>query len=290
MTLSEFVLALIVGLASGMISYLTASGMSLIISGMGTINFGQGAFYILGAFLCYYSVKAGVPFILALLIGFAIPALLGIIVEYLIRPVFGLDMNYSMLITMGVSYILTDFMSFIWGNTVRATPVPRALGGAIVIPGAKIAFPAYYLFIIVFAAVIALLLQLMFSKTKLGIYFRAIISDRHMVECLGINVQFLFTVMFMIGLGLGGIAGALNAPISGLTPGQALFIFNSVFPVLLVGGLNSMSGALPAALFIGLASSFAAIFIPTYYNLVPSVIMVVVMFIRPNGLFGKKEA
>lgn len=290
MTLSEFVLALIVGLASGMISYLTASGMSLIISGMGTINFGQGAFYILGAFLCYYSVKAGVPFILALLIGFAIPALLGIIVEYLIRPVFGLDMNYSMLITMGVSYILTDFMSFIWGNTVRATPVPRALGGAIVIPGAKIAFPAYYLFIIIFAAVIALLLQLMFSKTKLGIYFRAIISDRHMVKCLGINVQFLFTVMFMIGLGLGGIAGALNAPISGLTPGQALSIFNSVFPVLLVGGLNSMSGALPAALFIGLASSFAAIFIPTYYNLVPSVIMVVVMFIRPNGLFGKKEA
>lgn len=290
MTLSEFVLALIVGLASGMISYLTASGMSLIISGMGTINFGQGAFYILGAFLCYYSVKAGVPFILALLIGFAIPALLGIIVEYLIRPVFGLDMNYSMLITMGVSYILTDFMSFIWGNTVRATPVPRALGGAIVIPGAKIAFPAYYLFIIIFAAVIALLLQLMFSKTKLGIYFRAIISDRHMVECLGINVQFLFTVMFMIGLGLGGIAGALNAPISGLTPGQALSIFNSVFPVLLVGGLNSMSGALPAALFIGLASSFAAIFIPTYYNLVPSVIMVVAMFIRPNGLFGKKEA
>ena len=74
MTIQQFVLALVVGLASGMISYLTASGMSLIISGMGTINFGQGAFYILGALLCYYTVKANIPFVLALLIGFLVPA------------------------------------------------------------------------------------------------------------------------------------------------------------------------------------------------------------------------
>lgn len=290
MTLSQFTLALVVGLASGMISYLTASGMSLIISGMGTINFGQGAFYILGALLCYYSVKGNLPFLLALLIGFLVPALLGVLVEFLLRPVFGLDMTYSMLITMGVSYMLCDGMSFLWGNTVRATKVPEVLGGAVRIASMNIAFPAYYLFIIAFSAVIAIALKLMFTKTKLGIYFRAIISDRHMVECLGINVQRLFTVMFMIGLGLGGIAGALNAPISGLTPGQGLTIFNSVFPVLLVGGIDNMDGALPAALVLGVASALAAVFIPTYYNLVPSIMMVVVMFFKPNGLFTKKEA
>ena len=133
-------------------------------------------------------------------------------------------MTYSMLITMGVSYMLCDGMSFLWGNTVRATPVPQMLNGAVRIASMNIAFPAYYVFIIVFAALIALALKLMFNKTKLGIYFRAIISDRHMVECLGINVQLLFTVMFMIGLGLGGIAGALNAPISGLTPQQGLSV------------------------------------------------------------------
>lgn len=290
MTIQQFVLALVVGLASGMISYLTASGMSLIISGMGTINFGQGAFYILGALLCYYTVKANVPFVLALLIGFLVPAVIGIVVEFLLRPVFGLDMTYSMLITMGVSYMLCDLMSMMWGNTVRATPVPSAFGGAIRVAGLNVAFPAYYLFIIAFSALIAIAMRLMFNKTKLGIYFRAIISDRHMVECLGINVQRLFTVMFMIGLGLGGIAGALNAPISGLTPGQGLTVFNSVFPVLLVGGLDNMDGALPAALVIGLASAFAAIFMPTYYNLVPSVIMVIVAFFKPKGLFARKEA
>lgn len=290
MTMQQFVLALVVGLASGMISYLTASGMSLIISGMGTINFGQGAFYILGALLCYYTVKADVPFVLALLIGFLVPAGLGIIVEFLLRPVFGLDMTYSMLITMGVSYMLCDGMSMMWGNTVRATPVPAMLNGAVSIAGLNIVFPIYYMFIIGFSALIAIAMRLMFSKTKLGIYFRAIISDRHMVECLGINVQRLFTIMFMIGLGLGGIAGALNAPISGLTPGQGLTVFSSVFPVLLVGGLDNMDGALPAALVIGLASAFAAIFMPTYYNLVPSVIMVVVAFFKPKGLFTRKEA
>ena len=110
------------------------------------------------------------------------------------------------------------------------------------------------------------------------------------MECLGINVQFLFSVMFMIGLGLGGIAGALNAPISGLTPQQGLTIFNQVFPVLLVGGLDNMDGALPAALVLGIASALAAIFIPTYYNLVPNVVMVIVMFFKPNGLFAKKGA
>lgn len=289
MTLSQLVLALVVGLASGMISYLTASGMSLIISGMGTINFGQGAFYILGAMLCYYSVRANVPFIAALLIGFLVPAAIGALVEFLLRPVYGLDMTYSMLITMGVSYMLCDGMSFLWGNTVRATPVPQMLNGAVRIASMNIAFLAYYVFIIVFAALIALALKLMFNKTKLGIYFRAIISDRHMVECLGINVQLLFTVMFMIGLGLGGIAGALNAPISGLTPQQGLSVFNQVFPVLLVGGLDNMDGALPAALVLGVASALAAIFIPTYYNLVPNLIMVIVMFFKPNGLFARKE-
>lgn len=273
-----------------MLTYLTASGMSLIISGMGTINFGQGAFYILGAFLCYYSVAAGLPFWLALLLGFLLPAIIGALMEFLLRPIYGLDMTYSLLITMGISYIICDLMSLTFGNTVRATRVPEVLQGAISIPNSPIAFPTYYIFIIVLSLVIALALKLMMSRTKLGIYLRAIISDRNMVDCLGINVKLLFTVMFVIGIGLGGIAGALNAPISGMTPQQGLTVFNTVMPTLLVGGMNNMDGALPAAIILGVAMAFAAIFIPTYYNLVPNLIMVVVMFMRPNGLFAKKEA
>jgi branched-subunit amino acid ABC-type transport system permease component len=290
MTLSQFALQLVIGLASGMLIYLTASGMSLIISGMGTINFGQGAFYILGAFICYQTAKAGFPYWLALIIALLIPALLGAVLEFLLRPVFGLDMIYSMLITMGASYIVCDGMVMIWGNTVRATSVPTYLSKAINIKTVNIAFPFYYIFIILVAILVAVSFWVLFNKTKLGIYFRAIISDRQMVEHLGINVQSLFAVMFMIGIGLGGLAGALNAPISGLTPKQGMTIFNNVMPALMVGGMDNINGCLPAALVLGVASSMAAVFLPTYYNMIPAVIMVIVMLFKPQGLFSRKES
>jgi branched-subunit amino acid ABC-type transport system permease component len=290
MTLSQFALVLVIGVAGGMLTYLTAAGMSLIISGMGTINFGQGAFYILGAFLCFQVTGFALPFGISLLLSFLVTAITGIFVEFLLRPVFGLDMIYSLLITMGISYIIMDGMVMIWGNTVRAISVPPLLMGAIRIPSMDIVFPVYYVFIIAVSLFVAAAFWYMFNKTRLGIYFRAIISDRHMVENLGINVQMLFIVMFMIGIGLGGLAGALNAPISGLTPKQGLTVFNNVMPTLLVGGIDNIKGCLPAAILLGVASSLAAIFIPTYYNLVPTVIMVIVMFFKPQGLFKAKEA
>lgn len=290
MSIQQIALQLVIGLASGMLIYLTASGMSLIISGMGTINFGQGAFYIMGAFICYQVTKQGFSYPVALLLGILIPAVIGALLEFLLRPVFGLDMIYSLLITMGASYIICDLMVMLWGNTVRATAVPKFLLGAVKIKSIGIAFPFYYVFIIVVSIIVALGFWFMFNKTKLGIYFRAIISNRDMVEHLGINVQKLFTIMFMIGIALGGLAGVLNAPISGLTPKQGLTIFNSVFPALMVGGMENINGCLPASLFLGIASSMAALFLPTYYNLVPAVIMIIVMLFKPQGLFTRREA
>ena len=290
MTLSRFMLALVIGISSGMLSYLTAAGMSLVMSGMGVINFGQGAFYILGAFLCHTCTKAGMPFFLALIVSFILPGLVGTILEFLLRPVFGKKMVYSFLITMGASYIITDIMVMIWGNMLRSTALPPALNGALALPFAKIAFPYYYLFIIAVSAVVAIAMRIMFRRTLLGVYFRAIISDRQMVGNLGIDVQKLFTIMFVIGMGLSGLAGALNAPISGMTPKQGLTVLNNVMPVLIIGGTDNIDGCLPAAILLGVASSFAAIYIPTWYNLVPSVLMVIVMLIRPRGLFRKKEA
>lgn len=290
MTISRFALTLVIGLSSGMLTYLMAAGMSLIISGMGIINFGQGAFYILGAYMCNQLFSSwGLPFWLGLAGGFVLPALLGAVLERLLRPVFGKDMIYSLLITMGASYIICDSMVVVWGNKVRGTALPALLNGAFSIPSAGIAFPYYYLFIIVIALAVGIGFTVIFKKTMLGVCFRAIINDKSMVEHLGINVNRLFTIMFMLGIGLGGLAGALNAPLSGLTPKAGLSVFNNVFPVLMIGGMNNISGCLPAAIILGIISSFAAIFTPTWYNLVPTAVMIVVMFISPNGLFAKKE-
>ena len=142
MTLSRFALTLVIGLSSGMLTYLMAAGMSLIISGMGIINFGQGAFYILGAYVCNQIFTAmGLPFGLALLGGFVVTALLGGVLERLLRPVFGKDMIFSLLITMGASYIICDSMIMVWGNKVKATGLPKFLSGAVMIPFTKIVFP-----------------------------------------------------------------------------------------------------------------------------------------------------
>jgi branched-subunit amino acid ABC-type transport system permease component len=288
MNISQFIVPVMTGLASGMLIYLTASGMSLIISGMGTINFSQGAFYIFGAMLCFNASKF-VPFGLALIIGFLIPFLLGILVETALRPAFGKEMTHSMIISMAIMYIMGDIMQGLWGASIRVVRVPKALNhlvrfGTVMIPG-------YYLFIIGISTMTALMFWIMFYRTRLGMYFRAIINDRNMVESLGINVQIIFSLMFMIGIGMAGIAGALNSPLSGIQTGQSMILFSSVMPVLVIGGMNNMKGALPAALILGVAQAVAAIFLPVYYNIVPSVIMIMVMFFRPDGLFaGKRDA
>lgn len=291
MNLQAILLNLTIGLSAGLMTYLTASGMSLIVAGMGTMNFGQGAFYILGAYICYYATRSGVPFVLALVMGLLIPGLVGAILEYLMRPLYGKDMTLSLLITMGFSYILCDAMVAVFGYQVRATPLPGFLKGHIQIQSIGIKFPIYYLFAIGVSLLIAFCLWLMMNKTKLGMYFRAIISDRKMVENLGINVNFLYTVMFIIGTGLGGLAGALNAPIQGISPKAGLTIFASVMPALQIGGMGNMKGCLPAAAILGIITGIAAMIIPTYYNCVASAVMVIILFFRPKGLFtGMKEA
>ena len=288
MKLTTFVLPIFTGLASGMIRYLTASGMSLVMSGMGTINFAQGAFYILGSLITYMMTRTlGLPFLLGVMVAFLVTFALGAVTEFALRGVFGKDMTFSMLITMGISYMVCDYMIFQFGNGIKSVTVPGFLKGIINLGGGVI-IPVYYVFAICVSGVIAIAFWIMFKKTKIGIYFRAIISDREMVENLGINVQSMYTLMFMIGVGLAGLAGAISSPMLGVTPAQGLVAVNQIMPILIIGGMNNMSGALPAALVLGVLEALAAIFIPQYYNVVPYAFMVICMVLRPHGLFAKK--
>lgn len=287
MTVSYFFQTLVTGLSSGMVSYMMVAGMSLIISGMNMVNFGQGAFFVLGTYLTY-TLSAALGFGPALLIVPFIVAALGYFVELAVRPLFGKNMLYIMLMTFGVAYILSDGMVAVWGFSIRLLKLPSFLSGAIALFG--INFPIYYLFMIAVGALIALAFWIMINKTKLGMMLRAIIKDREMVACLGINVNFLFSVMFMIGMGIAGLGGVLNAPITGMSPKEGLSIFGNIMPILMIGGMRNMNGCLPAALLVGLVNAFGAIYLPQFYNLLPAALMVVCMFIKPEGLFTKKGA
>ena len=141
--------------------------------------------------------------------------------------------------------------------------LPAFLKGGIKIFGIR--FPIYYLFVIAVSAAIAFAFWYMINRTKLGMLTRAIISDRPMVANLGVNVNQMFSILFMIGIGIAGLGGALNAPITGMSPKDGLSVFGNVMPILCIGGLKNMDGCLPAAL------------------------MVICMFINPRGVFTKRE-
>ena len=285
MDLSALIRQLIIGLSSGMTTYLMAAGLALVMSGMGVINFGQGAFYVLGAYVCFW-VSSNVSFWAGLIAAMIIVGLAGGIVEFLLRPLYGKGMLYQMLLTMGISYILVDFMTLAFGYTNKMTKTPDALKGTINLLGST--FPKYYLFIIGVSALVAIAFALMFKKTRLGMMFRAIIVDRQMVNDLGINVKLLYSVMFMLGVALSALGGALMAPTSGLTPGASNNVMSSVFTVLIIGGLTNIQGCLYAALIVGVINAFGAMFLPQYYSLIPATLMVLVLIIKPQGLFAKK--
>lgn len=287
MTVSYFFQTLVTGLSSGMVSYMMVAGMSLIISGMNMVNFGQGAFFVLGTYFCYTLVPV-IGFIPSLIVIPLIVGGLGWFVERAVRPLFGKNMLYIMLLTFGVAYIVCDAMVMIWGYSIRLLTLPKFLNGSIAVSGIR--FPIYYLFMIFVGAVIALAFWLMINKTKLGMLMRAIIKDREMVACLGINVNKLFSIMFMIGMGIAGLGGVVNAPITGMSPKEGLSIFGNIMPILMIGGMRNMNGCLPAALLVGLVNAFGAIYFPQFYNLLPAALMVICMFIKPNGVFAKKEA
>jgi branched-subunit amino acid ABC-type transport system permease component len=283
---AQLVRQLIMGISSGMILFLMAAGVSLVMSGMNIINFGQGAFFILGAFMCF-TLANTLNFWWALLLGPLVVAGVAGLAELLLRPLYGKSVLYQLLLTMGVAFLLIDGMNVIWGREIRIIPLPQMLNRTV--PFMGLDFPIYYLFIIIISALIAIGLWLMFEKTRLGMIFRAIISNRPMVGNLGINVSLLFTVMFMFGVWLSGVGGALMAPIIGINAETSMDFLFTMMTVLVIGGLKSMRGAFFAALIVGIVNAIGSLFLPWVYALIPAALMVIVLLVKPQGLFAKAE-
>lgn len=287
MNLSNYVVSLATGIASGLILYLSAAGMNLMISGLDVINFGQGAFFVLGGGICLAVGKATGNMLLGLLVGTLVTFFMGGFLEIALRPVVGKKMELTLMVTMGIAYILNDIFEIIWGTDAYTIAAPSFLRGLVKI--GSVPMPKYYLFVIAASLLVAAAFWIVFEKTKLGMEFRAIISNRDMVDALGINVQQTYMLMFMIGIALSGFAGALNLPMAGFSATGAMGAFGSIIPILVIGGLGNLQGTFPAAILIGVLGSLAALFAPKYYNLVPTAVMILVILFKPKGLFAKKE-
>jgi branched-subunit amino acid ABC-type transport system permease component len=278
------------GLTLAMFLFLIASGLSLIFGILRVLNFAHGSFYMVGAYLTYQFVSLFINapgyFWWAVIFASCTVALLGGIIERLLlsRLYLREELN-QLLFTYALVLILSDFARILWGTEQLSVSRPAVLKGAVDIFGHL--FPKYNIFIIFLGPAIALLFWMILNKTRWGRIIRAASLDREMLGSLGVNVNRLFTVVFMIGSWLAGLGGALVSPIAAIVPGMDVEIIIDAFIVVVIGGLGSFWGTLLGSVILGQVVSFGILVFPRLSMVFIYVLMAIVLILRPWGLLGK---
>ena len=285
-TASLLALQLVTGIALGAVYALLAIGLSLIFGMLTVVNFAHGAFFMVGAFLGVYFLGLTGSFWFSLLLVPLATALIGLVTErFLVRPLYGRGIDYPLLLTFGLSYVLVDAMRFAFGIEGVASSTPAALRGATDLGFGF--FPTYRLFLIFATAVVIGALWLFIEKTRYGLIIRAGARDPEIVRVLGIDVGRVWLLVFCIGTGIAGLAGALAAPTRAVNPEMGITVLAESFVVTVVGGMGSLPGAVVAGLLVGIVFSLTSLFAPAYAELSIFVLMAVVLLVRPQGFFGK---
>jgi branched-chain amino acid transport system permease protein len=273
------------GVATGMLYALMGIGLSIITGILNIPNFAHGAMFALGAYLIFTAAKLLGSFWLALVVAPVGVLLLGLLVEYGgIRPLYRAGHDYQLLLTFGLSLIITEGIIVVWGPIGMSQLPPPLLRGGVDL-GITV-YPKYRLFVMVMAGLLVLGAWLFFEKTRYGAIMRAGIEDREMVALLGIDIHRLFTAAFGLGAYLAGISGALTAPIRGLNPLMGVDMLGIAFVVVALGGLGNLPGAIVAGLMIGVAQALVALVWPEASVAVIFAVMAAVLLVRPQGLFG----
>ncbi|BCZ85111.1 branched-chain amino acid ABC transporter permease [Paraburkholderia terrae] len=274
------------GIVIGAFYALMALGLSLILNLSGVINFAHGGFLAVGAYLAY-TVMPYVGFWAALAIAPLMTAALGLIIERIaIRPLYGRDPLYSLLLTFGLAFMLQDGTRFIWGPQTLPYEIPASLNRPI---SASLFFlTGYRLFMVALVVVVVVALFLFLKYSRPGMRIRAGVSDLETVATLGVNVRWLRSLNFAVGIFLAGLAGVLAAGMLGLEPTIGDSLIMPSFVAIIVGGLGSLPGTLLGGILIGAASGLTAVFFPSATEAVIYVIMGLVLLVRPRGLLGEE--
>jgi len=274
------------GVSYGAIVFLLAMGLSLIFGVMQVINVTHGTYFLVGAYVGLTVLRQTGSFPLAILVAGVAIAIMGIIIERLfLRRLQGNDLG-QVLITMGFVLLLQDAILMIWGPDPERMDAPALLTGTGHFGG--FAFPVYRLFLIIFAAVVAVLLWIFENKTKLGAAVRAAVDDTEMAGGMGVNVQLVFSVVFGLGAFLAGMSGVLAAPWLGLQSGLDFEILPYAFVVVIVGGMGSLNGAVLASLLVGILDNLGKILFPEFAYFTLFLPMAIILAVKPEGLFGRK--
>ena len=310
---------LIDGLVTGLLLFMLSSGLTLIFSMMGVLNFAHASFYMLGAYFAY-TISMYTGFWMGLLIAPPLVGVCGALIErYGLRRVHKFGHVPELIFTFGLALLIEEVVQFVWGRSQQPYNGPDALDfAAFAIAGNTI--PAYKVFMIFISIGIFLGLLYILTKTRVGMVIQAALSHPHTVEALGHNVPQVFMGVFGVGTALAGVAGVIAGPVLGTFPGMAFLLGSIVFVTIVVGGLGSLWGALIASLLIGWITTFAAAYnfefadvllalgferpeelsesllrdawtltLPQIGPILPYLLMVLILVFRPYGLFGKRD-
>jgi branched-chain amino acid transport system permease protein len=274
------------GLALGAVYVLLAIGLSLIFGMLTVVNFAHGAFYMLGAYAGLFTLSLGGNFWICLI---PVPLLvggIGLVVErYLIRPLYGRGIDYPLLLTFGLSYIVVELVRIAYGKNGFPFDTPELLQGAVNIGVGY--FPLYRLFVIGATAVILAALWVFLEKTSYGLIIRAGALDPQIVRVLGVNVGRVWLMVFGIGTAIAALAGLLAAPLQGVSPEMGGTMLAEAFVVTVVGGMGSLLGAVIAGMLVGIVVSFTSLCAPEMAKVSIFALMAIVLLIRPQGFFGR---
>ncbi|WP_311029368.1 branched-chain amino acid ABC transporter permease [Mesorhizobium koreense] len=274
------------GIGLGMLYFLLAVGLSVIFGLLHFVNFAHGAFYLLGAYLCYALLQYGVGFWGALVLAAIIVAAIAAVVETgLLKRIYRLDHMYHIVATIGLALMIQEIVIIVWGPVGSSVPAPQALSGAIML--GNFIYPEYRLFVIGLTAVLAIVLWWVLEGTRLGAVVRAGSESTEMVSLLGYDINRINTAVFALGAGLAGLAGALAAPIRGVDPFMGVEALAVAFVVVVIGGMGSYTGALVAGLLVGIVQSLMTTIWPAGASLAIYIAMVLVVLVMPRGLLGR---
>lgn len=255
------------GLQLGITLFLMSAGLTLVFGIMQVINLAHGSFYMIGAYVCATVTAATGSFLLGLLAALPAAALCGMVVEFIVlRRLYKREHLDQVLATFGLIMFFNELTRIIWGRQPLYLDVPVWLSGSVeLLPG--LIYPVYRLAVICVGLGVALLLWLMFAKTRLGMQIRAGASNRDMVAALGVNIKLLYTLVFGIGTLLAGLAGSMAGPILAVESGMGESILILTFVVIVIGGIGSIRGAVAGALLVGLVDTLGRAFLPTLFRL-----------------------
>jgi branched-chain amino acid transport system permease protein len=276
------------GLTLGFMYLIMALGLALIFGLMEVINFAHGALYMLGAYFGLTCVKLTGNFWLSLAVAPLLVGALGVLLELLaFRPLYGRSPLYHILLTFGLVLIIGNAAELVWGKAYHLLPQPPALQGLVRFLG--VTYPAYRLFVLLVGMGLALAFWGMLKHSRLGLIIRAGAYDRELVRAFGSDISRYFTLVFGIGAAMAAAAGVLMAPILSVHPHMGDGMIITTFIVVVVGGLGSLPGTALAAILIGLLESFSKITFPTLTGATMYLVMLAVLLLRPQGLFGLEE-